>query len=297
MRYLFTLNFVFGVVLVFVEPGSAQTGLWPVSEDSANIAILKFNYQTYEFEGASYSNYAPCQYCSQDSLPIGVNFHPPGDFGDITFLYTPTCDTLLFATIIWMGLGHIIIPASFDSSNSFVFVDSIRFNPGYSELLQSDSSLVDNRVDTLLQTLQKLGLSNLNQYAEEKSKVGIYLYPPTVGSFDPGPAKWIIFIYQDLNAMNIGDPSQISTRYTLVQNYPNPFNSSTTIRYSLSRQTHVKLSVFDLLGMEVKVLVDQNELLGEKSIILDASDMASGIYFYRLTAGDKLITKKLVVLK
>jgi hypothetical protein len=90
-----------------------------------------------------------------------------------------------------------------------------------------------------------------------------------------------------------GVPEEVS----LNQNYPNPFNPSTTISYQLPTQSHVTLKVFDVLGREVATLVNGVEEPGYKSVTFDATKMSSGLYFYRLTAGSYVDTKKLLLLK
>lgn len=81
------------------------------------------------------------------------------------------------------------------------------------------------------------------------------------------------------------------------QNYPNPFNPSTTIKYELPRSSEVKLSVFDMLGREVSVLVNERRDAGVHEVKFDGSNLASGVYFYRLQAGDFVQSRKLVLLK
>jgi hypothetical protein len=100
----------------------------------------------------------------------------------------------------------------------------------------------------------------------------------------------------------------IPDRPFLGQNYPNPFNPTTTIRFSVggggtrsgasgSGSEWVRLTVHDLLGREVAVLVNENKNPGEYTVTWDAGKMASGVYFYRLHAGSFLETKKMLVLK
>jgi hypothetical protein len=91
---------------------------------------------------------------------------------------------------------------------------------------------------------------------------------------------------------------------TLEQNYPNPFNTNTIIRYSLdiSRATHTTLKIYNILGKEVRTLVDDWESTGKYQIRWNGKDnygkeVASGIYFYRLRVGDRSETKKLLLLK
>jgi hypothetical protein len=87
------------------------------------------------------------------------------------------------------------------------------------------------------------------------------------------------------------------TQWSLEQNYPNPFNPSTTIKYELPRASQVTLSVFDILGREVSVLVNERKNAGSHEVKFDGSALASGVYFYRIHAGDYVATKKLLLMK
>ena len=87
------------------------------------------------------------------------------------------------------------------------------------------------------------------------------------------------------------------TSFALEQNYPNPFNPTTTIRFSISKLSIVHLKIFDILGRDVETLVNGEMNSGSHQISFDATPLASGIYFYRLQAGDFTATKKLVLLK
>jgi hypothetical protein len=89
----------------------------------------------------------------------------------------------------------------------------------------------------------------------------------------------------------------VPAKYSMHQNYPNPFNPTTTIGYKLPQRVHVSLRVFNLLGQEVTVLVDEVQSAGYKSVDFSGSGLPSGVYLYRLTAGDFVATKKLVLLK
>jgi len=89
----------------------------------------------------------------------------------------------------------------------------------------------------------------------------------------------------------------IPSGYKLEQNYPNPFNPTTKIEYSLPVESHVKLEIFDVLGRKMLVLVNKNQKSGTHTVNFSASGLATGIYFYRLTAGKFIETKKLVLIK
>jgi len=86
-------------------------------------------------------------------------------------------------------------------------------------------------------------------------------------------------------------------QFVLEQNYPNPFNPSTTIRYGLLYSSVVQLTVFNALGQRVATLVDGEQEAGNHEVRFDATNLASGVYFYRLTAGDFVQSRKLVLLK
>ena len=85
--------------------------------------------------------------------------------------------------------------------------------------------------------------------------------------------------------------------YALSQNVPNPFNPTTEIRYQLPAASHVELAIYDLLGRKVQVLMDGFVEAGYRSVVWDAKDVASGIYFIRMEAGDFVKVRKMVVLR
>jgi hypothetical protein len=89
----------------------------------------------------------------------------------------------------------------------------------------------------------------------------------------------------------------LPTETQLLGCYPNPFNPSTEIRFELGRREHVRLAVYDLLGREVAVLADAELSAGSYSRTFDGGGFASGVYLYRLQAGDKVQTRKMVMLK
>ena len=95
----------------------------------------------------------------------------------------------------------------------------------------------------------------------------------------------------------VQEEKEIPTAFTLMQNYPNPFNPSTTMNYELPTKGFVTLKVFDLLGREVAVLVNEEKSAGRYSVQWNAAMLPSGVYFYRLDAGSFSQTRKLLLLK
>jgi hypothetical protein len=85
--------------------------------------------------------------------------------------------------------------------------------------------------------------------------------------------------------------------YTLEQNYPNPFNPSTRIEFGIPQQANVELKVYNLLGQEVATLVRETLRAGRHVVTFDAKNLASGVYFYKISAGQFVSTKKMVLMK
>ena len=94
-----------------------------------------------------------------------------------------------------------------------------------------------------------------------------------------------------------GKEDQLPAQFRLDQNYPNPFNPSTTINYSIPKAGLVTLKVYDVLGKEVATLVNEEEPSGNYHVQFNTSKLASGVYLYRLSEGNSVMTKKLILLK
>ena len=93
------------------------------------------------------------------------------------------------------------------------------------------------------------------------------------------------------------DESGNKFNYILSQNYPNPFNPSTKIKYSIANGSQVEIVIFDILGKEITKIVNEYKNAGSYEVSFNASEIPSGIYYYRLKAGSYSSIKKLVVLK
>ena len=113
----------------------------------------------------------------------------------------------------------------------------------------------------------------------------MFLYTPTPGAPN-----------NPLTVINSGGEG-IPDKFSLGQNYPNPFNPETLIKFTLPKQSPVKLQVFDILGQQVALLVDGTMQPGAYTVKLDGSKLSSGIYFYRIKAGDFTETQKMLLLR
>ena len=106
-----------------------------------------------------------------------------------------------------------------------------------------------------------------------------------------------VIIFASSTITSVNEYSGIPTEYVLMQNYPNPFNPSTSIRFGLPTESNVRLSVFNILGQEVALLVNQTMSLGFHKVNFDASQLTSGLYFYKVQAENFVQVKKMLLMK
>ena len=101
----------------------------------------------------------------------------------------------------------------------------------------------------------------------------------------------------NLDPVGISSNNEIASTYSLSQNYPNPFNPVTNLEFGIPKSGFVSLKIYDMLGKEVANLVNENLQPGTYKYNFDASDLSSGIYFYRIQAGDFIETRSMMLLK
>ena len=92
-------------------------------------------------------------------------------------------------------------------------------------------------------------------------------------------------------------PNQLPKEFSLAQNYPNPFNPETEIAFALPEASKITLTVYNILGQVVEVLIDSELYPGYHSVTWNGENIASGIYFYRITAGEFVETKRMLLLR
>ncbi len=169
------------------------------------------------------------------------------------------------------------------------------------------------------------GLGSLDQYNGRPSVTpeypsGIYAYFVTINSngssaypYAIGPQYNGIVVMENITtgghvtvtepvtvynpSTDIAELNVIPDHFALQQNYPNPFNPTTTIRYQLPAAAHSSLKVFDVLGKEVVTVLDGFVEAGEHKVTIDASSLASGIYFYRFLTGRFTAVRKLILIR
>jgi hypothetical protein len=134
----------------------------------------------------------------------------------------------------------------------------------------------------------------------------------------PGTQNWTFRVYRyapdypgfEGRDLTPGDPIELypvsieetnsdvfPKKFELLQNYPNPFNPTTKIEYSLPTDVFVNLTIYNTLGKTLTTLVNEHKHTGSYKVVFDASNLSSGVFFYKLTAGDYVDIKKMVVIK
>jgi hypothetical protein len=135
------------------------------------------------------------------------------------------------------------------------------------------------------------GGNSYTMFLGRSYQTGINSYPP-----DNGVKTTFFVAAHTFTTTGVTEQGKPAT-FNLEQNYPNPFNPATTIDYSVGRQGHVSLVVYNLLGQEVATLVNDNVQAGSYQATFDASKLPSGVYVYQLKAGSFVESRKMVLLK
>jgi hypothetical protein len=225
--------------------------------------------------------YVPTYYPSTTNWQNAAILYPTGNLTNINVLVFRTGNaqgtmhlggnvftssltlTGLDNAIVYAKQGNDYIGYGFSSSTGSYRIDS---------LLSGSYTIVCDRIGYTGGT-SNISLNNINQ-----DTVNFYLQK-IIGIAPP-----------------IGDPF-IPSSFKLFQNYPNPFNPVTNIKYQIAKSSFVKLTIYDLLGREIAVLVNEKLSPGIFEVNWDGSNYSSGIYFYKLVSGDFSETKKLVLMK
>ncbi len=180
--------------------------------------------------------------------------------------------------------GFLVLWADKDSEQGILHVEiKLSVDGEQIGLYASDGSTV---VDTLTFDAQTDDVSQGRN--PDGSETWATLTTPT-----PGTTNGSVSVNEQINL-----PSSI----TLEQNYPNPFNPTTTISYDLPKRSQVTLGIYDLLGKQIKTLVNQSQDVGNKIAVWDGTDnlgrqVSAGVYLYQIQAGEFIQTRKMLLLK
>lgn len=188
--------------------------------------------------------------------------------------------------------------SNFDDSIPFVNKTAMTYTtntgsypPGRLDYIVYSGSVMEE-VNSYIFNTKTLSLDELNQFGLSENDTEVSDHLPVVADFDLSPIT------------DVKKKDEIQNKFGLMQNYPNPFNPTTTINFTipavgtthgLSLQT--KLIIYDMLGREIKTLINEQLQAGSYDIQFEAGNLPTGIYYYLLTAGEFSETKKMVLLK
>ena len=249
----------------------------------------------------SFTNLAPGQYYL---LAKGLGYKPSYFRYDLTstFDWKLADSVVVTETSLVTGIDfHLLIHAA-HTGGGFVF-GNVTGSDG-STLTGALSYIVDANKNFVDYTVSDMDGS----YMIGSLEPGNYTLVSTVVNFDDNQSS-ISVDYQTNSTLNVdvsltpngatsvNGNSAVINGYALNQNYPNPFNPSTTISYQIQNNGVVTLKIYNAIGKEVATLVNQNQNAGKYNYTLNASKLASGIYFYKLQSGSFTSTKKMILLK
>ncbi len=156
-------------------------------------------------------------------------------------------------------------------------------------LIQSSADFTTAVDDSLTPRIMKGGYVYF--FVEEDRSFGIHNPQFTVAMLNAALNEM-----KGITNVNMED-GLVPEQYELSQNYPNPFNPTTTIKFSIPEASNVKVTVFDAIGREVAVLVNDQMSAGSYNVDWNAGNITSGIYLYRIESGDFTAVKKMILLK
>ena len=183
-------------------------------------------------------------------------------------------------------------------------------------LIISSSGCIDNNLDAGYESIQE-SIDNANEGDTIYIRNGIYyetiVINKSITLIGEGEDKTIIDCkksiddHVDMGALESpykkpstgieGIKERFPIAFNLDQNYPNPFNPATTIKYALPKSEHVTLSVYNTLGQNIETLVDKYMPIGHHQVIFNGQHLPSGVYFYRLEAGEYIQTRKMLLVR
>ena len=250
-----------------------------------------------------------------DNQIVLVTFVPnqPTDYSSDLFIVNndPETDTLV---VLLTGVGFILAPEIFVDPMSLTFDTTAAgssnlklltiYNIGNATLTISNISSTESVFSTNLTSYDiQPGDSQMVQVAFTPTEPIIYTSNLFVISNDSEMDTLIVPVSGvGIMLARIELDAQLPHILVLYPNYPNPFNPVTTLRYDLPENSLVNITIYDMLGREVKTLINQTQDAGYKSVIWDATNdygkpVSAGIYLFQIQAGEYISTKKMVLLK
>ena len=284
------------VIKTRILNGNTWSALHEISlftgDEKGNVKITEINYHPLDNDSVSDNEYEFIELKNIGTFPVilsGSSFVKGID-------YTFPAGTILEPEKFIVLASN---PQEFNQRYGFLPFDKYS---GQLDNIGEKISLVDAADDTIVSVIY----SDKLPWPESADGMGFSLVPrdvnPTGDMNDPdnwrasyeingSPGK------DDLPSTSIDSHSEMPARFKLFQNYPNPFNPNTAIYYSLKEKDRIRLSVYDILGREVAVLVNGVQNAGMHQVLFSSGKLPSGVYFYRLEGERETAVKKMLIMK
>lgn len=241
------------------------------------------------------SQYNTCpQHPGFDPIHNYMNYPPDPCYEEFTTDQSDRMDTIVGEYRSSLGSSDLYLMSDFVTQTTW------KLGTNVNKLIVSEPITVEESIPIALGT-------NVDMYEDinlatgktltleaESGTVTIAAASGTVTIGGSGASK---IIGGNANDGETGNPQTVPEEFTLSNNYPNPFNPTTVISYQLPEASQVTLKVFDMLGREVAILVDGRISAGQHEVQFDASNHSSGLYLYKLQAGEFVQTKKMMLIK
>ena len=215
------------------------------------------------------------------------------------FLTTILFSLFIFELIAGIGVGESLtgaLPVELTSFTAKVVGNTIELNWITATEVNNYGFEVERYLNMTLDGWQRIGFveghgnsNSPNEYSFTDSPKGGITFNYRLKQLDTDGK----YAFSNVISIEVNLP----LKYILNQNYPNPFNPGTNILYSIPRSSNVILSVYDMLGNLITNLVNENQEAGNYLVNFNADELSSGIYYYKLQAGDFVAVKKMLLLK
>jgi len=182
------MNRLIILTLIFLLLGCSKNN---GEKKSSTILLLKVDYTSYNFEGG-FEKVISEAITPADTIPVSVDYIPPGDFGNISLYYQPTNELLFDGSIIWNGTGQISYPASFNPPAAYTLLPSPVAKPDDSRFQIIFYNLKGQAIDYAGIWNGISSLEIVSDYLQSPKKIGLFLYTPSVGVGDPNTWDWFL---------------------------------------------------------------------------------------------------------
>ncbi len=289
------ISYIKGEPIEFISLGISSEVLWGDSINvysikSTNIALDKYTYKFVKEIGL-----IKYQYTYADNMYV---------YNENNFTISALIDSNIFNPIV-LKIDS-LYPVIDRPIDTFPYLTTIPYTANYKQLISHFFlSLIQQREDsTIFSRNYNISISNprvqinltdieIGDVIKLKATLKDISIFNNVSTFPD--AGWLSYLI--LPPVVNSESITSNLTYSLRQNYPNPFNPFTTIKYSVPERTFVSLKIYDVLGNEIKILVDEEKDAGNYSVKFNASKLASGIYFYKMMTGKFVQTKKMILIR